>query len=360
MAFLRSHSAIAGFLGAACLCGISTVAPSAEITFEDQRGKLITLAEPADSVVALPKPVPAMFIGVDGGTEHLTGMHPAAKAVLLDSVLGRFFPGIAGIDTSVVADGFIPNVEEMLKVNPDVVMQWARRTEDYIDPLEKVGLTVVGLDFGSHEIERGHIEIVGQLLGKTERIASFLSWQDEVIEQIKQKLADVPTDQRARMVFFDRYRSDELAVFGRNEFFFQAPGLRNLAFEAGLNQATVTVDAEQVLAWQPDIIFLNYYDLAATPANMYADPVLASVPAIQNRRVYKTPRLDPSELEAPLVWMWMAMLAYPDLFDWDLRALVKEKYTAMYGQSPSDAEIDTILHFSANADSAHYKEMFGQ
>ena len=360
MAFARCGSAIIGSLGAACLWGLPAAALAAEITFEDQRGKLITLAAPADSVVALPKPVPPMFIGVDEGTEHLTGMHPASQAVLLESVLARFFPGIAEINTRVVADGFIPNVEEMLNVNPDVVMQWARRTEDYIDPMEKVGLTVVGLDWGTNEIERGHIEIVGQLLGKQERTKSFLTWQDDVIAAIQQKLADVPTEDRARMVFFDRYRSDELAVFGRDEFFFQAPGLRNLAFEAGLNQATVTVDAEQILAWQPDIIFINYYDLEATPEHMYADPVLASVPAIQNRRVYKTPRLDPSLLEAPLVWMWMAKLAYPKLFDWDVRALISEKYGEMFGQRPSEDEVDTLLHFAANADSTHYREMFGQ
>jgi iron complex transport system substrate-binding protein len=342
------------------LWSFSPAALSDEITFEDQRGKPITLAEPADSVIALPKPVPPMFIGVDGGTEHLTGMHPAAQAALLDTVLARFFPEIADINTSVVGDGFIPNVEEMLKVNPDVVMQWALRPEDYIEPLEKVGLTVVGLGFGSHDIERGHIEIVGQMLGKQDRTTAFLTWQDETIGEIQQALADVPTEARARMIFLDRYRSDELAVFGRDEFFFQAPGLRNLAFESGLNQGTVTVDAEQILAWNPDIIFVNYYDLEATPAHLYADPVLASVSAIENRRVYKTPRLDPSELEAPLVWMWMAMVAYPERFDWDVRASIKDKYVAMYGQDPTDDDVDTILHWAANADSAHYREMFGR
>jgi hypothetical protein len=34
-----------------------------------------------------------------------------------------------------VGEGFIPNVEEMLKVNPDVVIQWAVRTEAGIPSL---------------------------------------------------------------------------------------------------------------------------------------------------------------------------------------------------------------------------------
>ena len=97
-------------------------------------------------------------------------------------------------------------------------MQWALRTEDHIEPMEKVGLTVVGLGFGSHEIERGHIEIVGQMLGKLDRTTALLTWQYEMIGEIQQALADVPTDDRTRMIFLDRYRGDELAVFGRFSF----------------------------------------------------------------------------------------------------------------------------------------------
>ena len=97
-------------------------------------------------------------------------------------------------------------------------MQRVLRTEDHIEPMEKVGLTVVGLGFGSHEIERGHIEIVGQMLGKLDRTTALLTWQYEMIGEIQQALADVPTDDRTRMIFLDRYRSDELAVFGRFSF----------------------------------------------------------------------------------------------------------------------------------------------
>ena len=110
-----------------------------EIAFKDQRDKAITLPHPAQRVVVIPKPIASMFIAVDGGTQHLSGMHPAAQAVIMKSVLGTIFPEVAKIDTNVVREGFIPNVEEMLKVNPDVVIQWALKVEDYIEPLERVG-----------------------------------------------------------------------------------------------------------------------------------------------------------------------------------------------------------------------------
>ena len=144
------------------------------------------------------------------------------------------------------------------------------------------------------------------------------------------------------MLFLDRFRSDGLAAFGRNEFFFQTAGVRNVAFEAGLNQPTVTVNAEQYSPGTPDIIFLNYYDEPTKPDDLYNDPVLANLSAVKSRRIYKTPRLDPASHEAPLVWMWMTMLfAYPDLYHWDLRKTVVEKYAALYGKSPSEAGITT-------------------
>jgi iron complex transport system substrate-binding protein len=72
------------------------------------------------------------------------------------------------------------------------------------------------------------------------------------------------------------------------------------------------------------------------------------------------PSLSPESHEAPLVWLWMAMLAYPDLFDMDLRQEVKQKFQAMYEAELTDDDFDNIMHMSANGDSAHYREMFGR
>ena len=117
-----------------------------EITFEDQRGKTITLAEPADNVVIMPKPMPFIYIAVDGGPQDLKGINPATKAVMDDSIISQIFPSLADINTSVVGSGFIPNVEEVLEDQ--------RRTSccngpsddaHLIEPMERVGIKVVGL-----------------------------------------------------------------------------------------------------------------------------------------------------------------------------------------------------------------------
>ena len=357
---MRSSASLAVGLTIGMLVQLPAPPSAAEVAFTDQRGKLVTLDGPARRVVAFPKPAPSLYIAVDESIEHLVGIHPAAQSAIMSSVLGKFFPGVADINSRIVGEGFVPNVEELLKINPDVVIQWALKTDQYIEPMERVGLTVVGLSYGSYEIERERVSIVGKIAQKEERASSFLAWHDRVRQKLDEVLSGIPEDKRARMVFIDRLEDNQLALFGRNEFFFQVAGLRNLAFEAGLNEGTVTVSAEQILAWDPEIIFVNYYDAGITPEDFYDNPVYDSVTAVKDRRIYKTPSLDPSNHEAPLVWMWMSMLAYPELEDWDLRQRLKDRYVELYNHSPSDEDVDQILQLATNAHSRDYLERFGR
>ena len=63
---------IAGLLAAPCaiLAG--------EVSFKDHYDNTITLKEPAQRVVTIPKPAPAMFMAVDGDSQKLAGIHPSS------------------------------------------------------------------------------------------------------------------------------------------------------------------------------------------------------------------------------------------------------------------------------------------
>jgi iron complex transport system substrate-binding protein len=334
----------------------SAVAHADPVRVTDQRGKVIELDAPAQRVIILPKPLPSLVIALDHGTGRLIGLHPAAQAVLMAGWLGDRFPEIADIDTSIVGEGFMPNVEAMLVAKPDVVFQWTSRGPSIIEPMERVGIPVVGISWGTYEIEAGWIEIMGKVLGREDRAKAILDWHAKVRDDIGNVVDAIPEDERTTMLFFDQF--GELTVFGRNEYFFQVPGLRNLAVQ--LDQPTVAIDAEQLLSWDPDIIFLNFYDLEADPQKVYDDPRLADLKAVQNRRVYKTPLLDTSAHEAPLVWSWMAALAYPDKFDTDHRAEIATQLKDLYGVGPDEDQIDEILQMPLNGDSDRYNELFGR
>ena len=121
---------------------------------------------------------------------------------------------------------------------------------------------------------------------------------------------------------------------------------------------------EQALAWDPDIILLNAYEREdvtgadLTPADVYAHPILSQTRAALDRRVYKMPVgavwWDSGNQESPLMWMWIAMLAQPEHFDFDLRGEIRQAFQSMYSYELSEAEIDTILHLDMHADAAGY------
>lgn len=328
------------------------------ITIEDHAGRSITVEQPVEKVVVAPLPIASTFVAVDQGPDRLAGMNPLAQDVIMGSVLGEIFPEIAAINSDVVSRDFVPNVEELLTVNPDVVIQWAMSEDEIIAPMERAGLNVVAFSWGDHDIERDRISLLGAILGQQDRAAEFLAWEDEVVAEIAAGLDTVAVEDRPTMVFIDTWEGNQFNIFGRNAYYFQASGLRNMAFEAGTTEGLVSIDAETMLAWDPDIIFINYYAIEATTDELLAHPVLGSLTAFESGRIYKTPFLDPASQSGPLVYMWFAMLGMPDVFAWDLRSLIAERYQVMYGAVPTDEQIDRLLQMEVNGDRALYGDLF--
>jgi iron complex transport system substrate-binding protein len=278
---------------------------------------------------------------------------------MLDGIIGQIFSELADVNTSVVTTGFVPNVEELLKIAPDIVIQWSGDDEHLIEPMERVGLKVVALGWGSREIEKQHLEIIGRLSGHDDRVGKFLDWQTKTLAALDEGLATIPQERRTTMVFVDTLANNEIAIFPAAEFFLTAPGLRNLAYEAGVPGSIAKIGAETLLAWDPDIIVMNHYDVKQKPSAIYDNPVFGSLKAVQNHRVFKMPRLDPGSQEAPIIWQWMARVSYPDVFDFDLRSEIRRYYADTYGADLTEEQIDGVLNMDANVASPSYSTLFG-
>jgi iron complex transport system substrate-binding protein len=337
--------------------GIANVHAEDGISFVDQNGRTIELAKPVERVIMIPKPAPAMFVAVDGSSSKLVGVHPESKTALLEGILGRFFPEMKDISTGVVAEGFAPNVEEVLRLAPDLVFQWGM-DENMISPMEQVGLQVAALQYdGASDLTVGWLEMIGAATDRTEKVAALIDWREAVRKDIEGRVAAIPADERPRVLYFRNYLNEYQVQVLYNMVLL---GAVNPSLEGGpFDWRSMTVNAEQVLAWDPDIILLNGFEEALTPDDVYSNPVFAGLSAVRNKRVYKMPlggyRWDPSSHESPLGWMWMSMIFYPDQFDWPLRPIIDDKYQEIYGQTPTADEIDGILRVSMNGDSAHYE-----
>ncbi|WP_428424366.1 ABC transporter substrate-binding protein [Pararhizobium sp.] len=331
-----------------------------DIVVKDSRGQDIAIQRPVDSVAIFPLPIPEALIALDGGTQRLTAINPRAKAALMGGVIGQLFPEIADIRTDLVAPNFIPNVEEILKAGPDVVVQWQAKGDERVAPMENAGIKVATVSTESRETRRGYVAMLGQILGKEDRAKAFLDWEDKTVADIAAVLEKAGRP-KPRIAFIDSMNDNEFVVFGREEAYFAASGLANAATEAGFTEGSVKVGAESLLEWKPDIIFVNYYNDAIKPADILAHPVLGALDAVKNGRVYKTPAIDPATAAGgELAYQWFAEIGYPDLFQTDMRAAVTDGFQLLYGKKLSDKQIDQLMQLDWNGKSAGYTEAFGK
>lgn len=346
---------------AAALIGVNACANAQETHFRDLEGHEVTIAHPVKRVVTLPIPSASTFIAIDGSPRRLVGIHPEARAAIRDGILGRIFPAARDIDSSITAggaDGFTPNVETIAMLDPDVVVQWGGRGDDIVAPLRNAGLTTALLLYGTESYARGNLTMLGAIAGKPARAQEFIAWRAATITDLEKKTAVLALAERPKVLYLQRALG-ALVAAGRNTYNDYTIRLAGGVNAAGSLSGALAVNAEQIAAWNPDVILLNGFETALSPAQIYANPILAATAAARSQRVYKMPlggyRWDPPSQESPLTFMWLADLLHPKVFSYDLRAQILSAYRMLYGVGVSAADLDDVLRLRQNHGSRGYE-----
>ncbi|MBY2921724.1 ABC transporter substrate-binding protein [Rhizobium leguminosarum] len=339
------------------------LAPAAfaeEIVFKDQGNHEVRLAKAAERVVSIVIPMASTVIALDGSTRKLIGMNPTAKSAVVEGILGKIFPEAKDIPSDVTAPNFVPNVEALTAANPDLVIQWGDRGADIVAPITNAGLTTMLILYGTEELTRDYMTMAAKAIGKPERIDELVEWRDRVQKDIEAKTTAIPDDKKPNVLYLGRALSDISASGTKgnyNAWSIELAGGRNASDE--LN-GTVSVNKEQIAAWNPDVIFLNAFEAKLNVDWVYNDPILSLTNAAKSKRVYKMPlggyRWDPPSQESPLSWMWTANLLHPQIFKYDLRTEMKTAYKTLYNYDLADSDIDNILWLKEQGAAADYAQ----
>lgn len=339
--------------------GLAQAAPAADaIVLQDMLGQPVELAGPVQRAVTLPMPAGSLYLSLAGDPARLAGMHPDAHGFMRQGLQARIFPAGSRIRADVTRSGFVPNVETLLQIQPDLVWQWGHMGDDLIAPLRNAGLPVAALLYGDEARTREWIRLMGQALGEEDRAAAQLAWRTEVEGRIRAVTAGLAPAQRPRVMLLSRHAPQYAVAGGSGNFQFdvELAGGSNVA--AGVGNANI-VNVEQILAWNPEVILLNNFESGLTPATIYGDPMLADLDAVKQRRVYKIPaagyRWDPPSQESPLYWQWLSLILQPAHFDWPLREEIATQLQRLYGYAATQDDIDEVLHWQANAGAQGYE-----
>lgn len=362
----RVHVSVAAFAAFTLLvagCGSTSSAEGqgdpdsseSAISVTDQRGQEVTLDGPAESIASAVIPAPAIIAAVDGSWDRISGINQSLLDANQQGIIGKIFPD--SLDTPVISGpDFVPNMEEVLAADPDVVIQWGDQGDEVVEPLEQAGLPVVGLEYGTQEDLEIWIDIFGDMIGKPERSEAILDWMheeaDAVSEQVEQLDAEQP---RGLSLSYSKQAMSVDTEVDYAQHVFDTAGVMNVAKDAPVTDGVAS--AEQIVEWDPEIIFLSAFD-PAEPQDVYDDPRLSEVSAVKDQRVYRAPlgvyRWQVPSAESPLYWNWVAALAYPGEFDVDLPAEMREQTSFLYNYEMTDEDIDLELRTDINDGSADY------
>lgn len=354
------------FKVAVCFLALGSIAnasTSQAVDFTDMSGDKIHLSAPAKRIVVIPIPAASMLVGMDESSEKLVGMHPFAKVAAREGMLGKMFAPVLQVNSNVVGNNFTPNIEALLNVEPDLVWQWGHRGDDIISPMRDAGLTVATLGYGQESYTQEWIHLMGKTLGHNEKANEMIKWRQQVVDSLSATTAKIPESEQPKVLYLSHF-NQSIQTFGstshNNADFALAGGL-------SLNRDLTgprTLNIEQILVWDPDIILLGNFEEGLSPADVYNNPMLTEVTAVKNQRVYKLPIggfiWDAPNQETPLYWQWLSMIFHPENAHISLREEIHKRYQQLYGYDVTQQEIDAILQIELNKNSQYYLELMGK
>ena len=361
----------------------------------DQNGRSITFDSEVKRVVSIPIPAPSMFISIDGKADKLVGVHGLTKTAMKGKFLGKLFPEVLSLPSDFVGKGFnfMPNVERVLELDPDLVFQWGNYGNEIFDPLVNAGLNVAAIKIRNENDTREWIRIMSTVLGKKDKAVKMVSWRDETMKIVKNNAKKV--NERKKILYFRLFRNT-LQVAGKgtyNNFYINLIGAQN---PANSKKGFYNVTPEQVVSWDPDIVLMNGFEPklgpdayikhprfpfsksfvsslglikdAAAKSNLKLKLISskksrAISKAAKEKKVYSMPlggyRWDPPNQESPLTWMWLGMLAYPESHNYNLKLEMDRSYKMLYGKNISENDIKQILKVKLNKQSYKYLNILG-
>ena len=226
---------------------------------------------------------------------------------------------------------------------------------DQLDQLAEADIAYVPIDnIRTVEGMSNAFLIIGEILGEDEyvRAQEFVSYYQGNINLCKERTAD-EADKVTFMSLF--YSADAYTTINGGDIcneYAEAAGAVNVAkdYSPAAGSNSLTVDAEQIVAWNPRFIMTSNQ---AGKEAILADPALATVDAVKNGNVQVCPYgvylWSVRSGEGSMLSLWLGTQMYPDLFsDVNMENVVKEFFNTWYNYDISDEEIQNTLSGDAS------------
>lgn len=372
MKFKMKHVAALTLGGALLLAGCSdagttsngttepttTAAQVAETrTVTDHSGAEVTIPAEINGVAFEQIPLLSTYVAYfDGEAPNVVATSERLINMMDETILADIAPEALEVDTSFDKQGTI-NAETLLDIGPDLVFNNARN-QDNRSAMEAVGLDVVGFDTLGTPTDTyvKWLRLLEDVYGEPGKMDDKIAYGGELIDDAEARVAAVPEDEKRTALVVMQTNQGMLAVAGGQDGWFTDGWAESMNFinaTADSEQGRISANAEQLLAWDPDVIFVTGKGQSSmTAAEILNNEIegidLSGLSAVQNGEVYSTELgmwnwFTPNPA-APVVANWLGSRLYPEQFeDVDLVQMTQDYYAQMYGHEVDEDRAAQII-----------------
>lgn len=334
-----------------CACGQAPAKEAPETTgkemetrtITDALGREVTVPAAVEKIVPLGNtPRMISYLGLAGKVVGIgdceRAKSPLQAYAYVNRELWKDLP-IVGSD-SMGETSYYP--EELIQTAPDVIV--CTYGLDTVQDIERqTGLPVVAVTDASlftPEYEDS-LRILGEVCGVSERAEAVVEFINSCISDLRTRTENIPDDDKPSILAAAATFKGSHGIEGvySNYAVFDVISVndvtRNMT-DTGV-AGGLLVDKEQILAWDADLIFLDYSGVELVRQDMAENPdFYTQLKAFRNGDVYQCPNSTWhwSNVEIPLVSAYyMGSLLYPEAFaDVDFEAKASEIFEFFLGQ----------------------------
>jgi|GEM_PF-740654 len=309
-------------------------------TVIDAMGNTVTIPNNVNSIVALygACSAPIVMSALGAGDKLIGGL--CFKTPMLMKVQ----PEYEKLDTYKVQE-YDGNIEEILKLNPDVVFGWYTLKNE--QAMRDAGIHLVMLKSAGLADEMNNIAIIGEVTGTQDKAKDLVAYFNDTIKKIETKISDIPVDQRKKVLALSK--SNPIKAMGADardgDMIRKAGGISVTDNMPGF---TVDLNMETLMKLDPDYIIVSPTSNTSYKEIM-ENPEWDSIRAKNEGHIYQAPTgvfyWDKSQVEPNLYQLWLANLLYPDRISSEmLKEEARSYYKKFFNYDLSDDEYDTILN----------------
>ncbi len=232
-----------------------------------------------------------------------------------------------------------PNLEALLKAQPDVVLTLQR---DSLDRLAALGLPAIYLAWREPEDVKACISLLGQVFAKPDVAQRYVRWFDGSLARVQDGLRGLAPGQRPRVLYLQAETLTQPRLIA--EWWIPAAGGVSVS-DDGRKTESRSFTMEQVLVWNPDILILNSPE---SLQRVRQDKAFAHLKAVKSGQLHLAPvgahTWSHRTAEQPLTVLWAAKVFHPTRFAaLNLAHEAKQFYRDYFGHTLSDAELTEML-----------------